>query len=83
MLLENQHDSVQHPEIKGAMEPTPPHDLAIFSGSGSLRLTQRICDYLEVPRGLGEVIRFSEGNLFVRVGQNVRGRHVYVVQSRR
>lgn len=58
-----------------------PQDMAIFGGSGSVRLTQRICDYLAVPRGRSEVIRFSEGNLFVRVQENVRGRHVYLVQS--
>jgi ribose-phosphate pyrophosphokinase len=58
-----------------------PQDLAIFGGSGSVRLTQRICEYLALPRGLSEVIRFSEGNLFVRVQENVRGRHVYLVQS--
>src|SRR5687768_3259253 len=52
-------------------------DMAIFGGSGSLRLTQRICDYLGMSRGQSEVIRFSEGNLFVRVRENVRGRHVY------
>jgi phosphoribosylpyrophosphate synthetase len=27
------------------------------------------------------VLRFSEGNLFVRVQENVRGRRVYLVQS--
>jgi ribose-phosphate pyrophosphokinase len=58
-----------------------PQDLAIFGGSGSVRLTQRICEYLALPRGLSEVVRFSEGNLFVRVQENVRGRHVYLVQS--
>ena len=31
--------------------------------------------------GRGEVLRFSEGTLFVRVLENVRGRSVYVVQS--
>ena len=56
-------------------------DMAIFGGSASLRLTERICDVLGVPRGVSEVIRFSEGNLFVRVRENVRGRHVYLVQS--
>jgi len=56
-------------------------DLTIFGGSGSLQLAQRICDHLGVPIGLSEVIRFSEGNLFVRIRENVRGRHVYVVQS--
>ena len=63
------------------MNTMSPQDMAIFGGSGSLRLSQSICDYLGVPRGLSEVIRFSEGNLFVRVRESVRGRHVYVVQS--
>jgi ribose-phosphate pyrophosphokinase len=58
-----------------------PQDMVIFGGSGSPHLTERICEYLGVARGLSEVIRFSEGNLFVRVGENVRGRHVYLVQS--
>jgi ribose-phosphate pyrophosphokinase len=34
-----------------------------------------------VQPGAGEVLRFSEGNLFVRVKDNVRGRRVYLVQS--
>ena len=63
------------------MNTTTSPELTVFGGSGSPRLTQRICDYLDVPRGRSEVIRFSEGNLFVRVLENVRGRHVYVVQS--
>ena len=55
--------------------------MLIFGGSGSPRLSARICEYLGVPLGKGETLRFSEGNLFVRVLENVRGRHVYVVQS--
>ncbi len=34
-----------------------------------------------MPPAAGEVLRFSEGNLFVRVKENVRGRRVYVIQS--
>jgi ribose-phosphate pyrophosphokinase len=56
-------------------------DILVFGGSGSPRLTKGICEYLGVPKGQGEVIRFSEGNLFVRINENVRGRHVYIVQS--
>ena len=56
-------------------------DLLVFGGSASPRLTEHICKSLEVTPGRGEVLRFSEGNLFVRIGQNVRGRHVYLVQS--
>ncbi|MBD0330133.1 MAG: ribose-phosphate diphosphokinase [Thermoleophilia bacterium] len=53
----------------------------VFAGSCSARLTAEICRRLELPVSRGEVVRFSEGTLFVRVLENVRGRHVYVVQS--
>jgi ribose-phosphate pyrophosphokinase len=56
-------------------------DLLVFGGSASPRLTAAICRHLGVTPGRSEVLRFSEGNLFVRIGQNVRGRHVYLVQS--
>lgn len=56
-------------------------DLVIFGGSGSPKLTLKICEYLKTRPGAGEVLRFSDGNLFVRVRENVRGRQVYLVQS--
>lgn len=55
--------------------------IMVFSGSGSRKLTQKICDSLSVSMGKSEVFRFSEGNTFVRVLENVRGRKVYLVQS--
>src|SRR5687768_16363133 len=56
-------------------------DILIFGGSGSPKLTLKICEYLQVQPGLGEVLSFSEGNLFVRGKENVRGRRAYLVQS--
>src|ERR671931_2112981 len=56
-------------------------DPLIFAGSASPRLTAAICRELGVEVGAGEVVRFSEGTLFVRVLENVRGRSVYLVQS--
>lgn len=56
-------------------------DPLVFAGSGSPRLTAAICRALGVKVAAGEVIRFTEGTLFVRVLENVRGRSVYVVQS--
>lgn len=56
-------------------------DFLVIGGSGSPKLTRKICEYLDVQPGAGEVLRFSEGNLFVRVQENVRGRRVYLVQS--
>src|SRR5512137_2385295 len=58
-----------------------PDEMLIFGGSGSPHLTQKICDYLGASPGQGEVLRFSEGNLFVRICEPVRGRRVYLVQS--
>ncbi len=53
----------------------------IFSGSRSQRLTAAICAQLGLSPAHGEVITFSEGNTFVRVLENVRGREVYIIQS--
>lgn len=55
--------------------------ILVFAGSGSRQLTRNVCDQLGIATADGEVLRFSEGNLFVRVNENVRGRRVYVVQS--
>src|SRR3989442_1329467 len=65
----------------GVEVTTMADDILIFGGSGSPKLTLKICEYLHVQPGAGEVLRFSEGNLFVRVKDNVRGRRVYLVQS--
>jgi ribose-phosphate pyrophosphokinase len=56
-------------------------DPLIFAGSASPRLTAAICREVGVEVGASEVVRFSEGTLFVRVLENVRGRRVYLVQS--
>ncbi len=55
--------------------------MLVFGGSGSPRLTARICDYLQIKPGKNETLRFSEGNTFVRILENVRGQSVYLVQS--
>ncbi|MCL4297851.1 MAG: ribose-phosphate pyrophosphokinase [Anaerolineae bacterium] len=56
-------------------------DMMVFAGSGSPGLTARICSYLQIEPGKNETLRFSEGNTFVRILENVRGRQVYLVQS--
>ena len=56
-------------------------DLLLFAGSASRKLGGAIADYLDCPLGSSETLRFSEGNLFVRVLENVRGRDVFLVQG--
>src|SRR6266480_3592472 len=56
-------------------------NILVFAGSGSPRLTARICEYLHITQGKNETLHFSDGNTFVRILENVRGRRVYLVQS--
>ncbi len=55
--------------------------ILVFAGSGSKRLTERICSYLSIRPSQNETLTFSEGNIFVRVRENVRGQNAYIVQS--
>jgi ribose-phosphate pyrophosphokinase len=56
-------------------------ELLVLGGSASVKLTKNICQHLGLAPAQRDVLRFSDGNTFVRVGENVRGRHVYLVQS--
>ncbi len=59
----------------------PQGDLAILPGSGNPILARAIADRLGVSMVPCEAQRFSEGNMFVRIKQNVRGRDVFVIQG--
>ena len=55
--------------------------LKIFPGSASREFTQKVCDYLGVPVSKNNVITFSEGNTYVKIGEKVRGLDVYIIQT--
>lgn len=55
--------------------------MLVFAGTSSQTLTARICDYLHIPQGKNETLHFSDGNTFVRILENVRGRRVYIIQA--
>src|ERR1700677_4088687 len=58
-----------------------PEEMLLFAGSANRKLGGAIADYLGIELGASETLRFSEGNLFVRILENVRGRDVFVVQG--
>jgi ribose-phosphate pyrophosphokinase len=53
----------------------------IFSGQASEKLTEKICQNLEVSVGASEIVKFSDGEVEVRFGENIRGADVYIIQS--
>jgi ribose-phosphate pyrophosphokinase len=54
--------------------------LSVFSGSAHPGLAQNICKYLKVKLQDALVDRFSEGEIRVKINENVRGKDVFVVQ---
>jgi len=54
--------------------------LMVFAGNSNKRLAEDICKYLGSSLGDAFVGRFSEGEIQVKVNQNVRGKDVFVVQ---
>ena len=56
------------------------HGLAIFSGRANAQLATKVCQYAGVPPGCIEVSNFSDGEIYVQIQENVRGRDVFVIQ---
>ena len=57
------------------------HDFKVFSGNSNRDLAVRICDYLKRPVSKADVGRFSDGEIQVEIGENVRGFDVFLIQS--
>lgn len=56
-------------------------DFKVFCGSSGGNLAEKICKYAGLELGQSEVHIFSEGNTFVKIGEPVRGKDVYLIQS--
>jgi len=52
----------------------------IFSGSANPALTDEICSFLGMARAQAKIERFSDGEVYVQLLENVRGGDVFVVQ---
>jgi ribose-phosphate pyrophosphokinase len=52
----------------------------IFSGSSNRPLAEKIAKYLGEPLGLVELKRFSDGEIWVKYLENIRGLDVFIIQ---
>ncbi|MBU0881582.1 MAG: ribose-phosphate pyrophosphokinase [Candidatus Omnitrophica bacterium] len=55
--------------------------LLIFSGNSNKDLALKICKFLKVDLGDASVDKFSDGEIRVKINENVRGHDVFVIQS--
>jgi ribose-phosphate pyrophosphokinase len=63
------------------LERTPENRLLLFSGNGYPELAESIAERLYVDLGEIELTRFSNGEMYARYGESVRGADVFIVQS--
>ena len=56
-------------------------EIKIFSGLSNVPLAEKIVKRLGKPLGSVEFKRFSDGEIWVKYGENIRGSDVYIVQS--
>lgn len=52
----------------------------IFAGNANPELAREICKYLKIPLGDALVTAFSEGEIRIKINENVRGKDVFIVQ---
>jgi len=52
----------------------------IFSGTANDALAREICDFLGMPLGQACIDKFSDGETYVQIEENVRGADVFLVQ---
>ncbi|MCP4340371.1 MAG: ribose-phosphate pyrophosphokinase [Desulfobulbaceae bacterium] len=55
-------------------------DLKIFSGNAHRKMAEEIATHLEIPLSEAEVRKFSDGEIFVEIKENVRGTDVFIIQ---
>lgn len=78
-----QEPSGQQPGPKSERKPQRvrrDEKFKIFSGTANEALTDEICNFLGMPRGQSHLTRFSDGEVYVQIMENVRGADVFVVQ---
>ena len=56
------------------------NDLMVFTGNANPELARAIVSHLDIPMGIASVGEFSDGEISVEIGENVRGKDVFIIQ---
>lgn len=64
------------------MMPDSQHNapVLLLAGTANRPLAEEIAEYVGVPLGNVSIDRFADGEIFVRINQNARGRDTFIVQ---
>ena len=58
----------------------PIGEIKIFSGNSNPDLARKVCEYLDVELGDANVSRFPDGEINLRLNDDVRGRDIFIIQ---
>jgi ribose-phosphate pyrophosphokinase len=56
-------------------------EIKLITGNSNRPLAKKISDYLGVPLCDAEIYRFSDGEIGVKINENIRGADVFIIQS--
>ncbi|MDR2869433.1 MAG: ribose-phosphate pyrophosphokinase [Deferribacteraceae bacterium] len=56
-------------------------DFLVFAGSSNKQLAEGVVSHLGMKLGDSLITKFSDGEIFVRINETVRGRDVFMIQS--
>lgn len=59
----------------------PSNDFMVFAGSSNIPFANKIVDAMGITLGALELKRFSDGEIWAKFGENIRGREVFIIQS--
>jgi ribose-phosphate pyrophosphokinase len=57
------------------------HNMMVFTGNANRELANKVAEQLAIPLGNATVSKFSDGEIFVEINENVRGADVFLLQS--
>lgn len=66
------------PSLLSAYDQAPYH---LFSGTSNPHLAERVAEYLGVELSPIQISRFNDGEIRIKIDQNVRNSHVFLLQS--
>lgn len=55
-------------------------EFKVFAGNSNRPLAEKICNKLGIPLGECEIKRFSDGEIWVKYAENIRGDYVFLIQ---
>ncbi|ODS30910.1 MAG: ribose-phosphate pyrophosphokinase [Candidatus Scalindua rubra] len=56
------------------------NNIKIFTGNANPTLVKKVCEYISIPLGNALVGRFPDGEINVKINEDVRGSDVFIIQ---